>query len=222
MKFMWIPGRKKHNHKGQYSTTKEKHQPYKASNVGGQKQRKQEVWSMGGSRGQRQLINTDTDDFLSATTSSTALGVVANGAAIAASTSKTVHDGPDCVAVDKNGDCVCDEQQGDSKEELKNLDKQSYHDAATLVLGDKNKKSPCGSDDLDSIEQLGDSNLNLHEPELDEIDVTDTASTHNLHMKKRRRNKRKKSKKVDETRPEDDKLIACLYYSLVCCDCTIS
>lgn len=59
LKFVWMPGKKKHNRKGEYKTTKNQHNPYKASNLGGtQGQKKNEVWSMGGSRGQRSVINT--------------------------------------------------------------------------------------------------------------------------------------------------------------------
>lgn len=80
--------------------------------------------------------------------------------------------------------------------------------------------------DLDSIEQLNESKTDLNESTDGDVDVTDTASTQNLQTKhKKRRNKsrkRSKAKKEQESRPEDDKLVACLYYSLVCCDCTIS
>lgn len=58
LKFMWVPGRKRHDRKGQYSTTKNYHNPYKNSNQGGQTQRKNEAWSLGGARGQRSIINT--------------------------------------------------------------------------------------------------------------------------------------------------------------------
>ena len=58
LKFMWIPGKKKHDRKGQYNTTKNYHKPYKNSNIGGSSQRKNEAWSLGGTRGTKSLIST--------------------------------------------------------------------------------------------------------------------------------------------------------------------
>lgn len=55
---MWVPGRKRHDRKGQYNTTKNYHNPYKNTNQGNHSQRKNEAWTLGGSRGQRSIINT--------------------------------------------------------------------------------------------------------------------------------------------------------------------
>lgn len=85
---------------------------------------------------------SDGSDVL-ASTSETAAQLTANGAAvaIAASTSKEVGNGDKLVLenVEKIGDnnCECEEDKA--------LDK-SYHNASTLVLGEKNKKSNAGSD----------------------------------------------------------------------------
>lgn len=80
------------------------------------------------------------------------MAVVANGAAIAATSNAVANEKNDLLteclddkqqhANDddnnvplKNGDCECD----DDKEDMKDLDK-SYHNTSTLVLGEKHKK----------------------------------------------------------------------------------
>lgn len=59
LRFMWLPGKKKHNRKGQYNTTKTKSKnSYNPYVTAGQIQRKNEPWTLGGTRGQRKLLNT--------------------------------------------------------------------------------------------------------------------------------------------------------------------
>ncbi|EDW29916.1 GL15891 [Drosophila persimilis] len=50
MRVLWIPGRKSHHPKGRYSTTS-KHVSYSGP------QKKSEVWSLGGSKAQTELID---------------------------------------------------------------------------------------------------------------------------------------------------------------------
>ncbi|XP_004535009.1 A-agglutinin anchorage subunit isoform X1 [Ceratitis capitata] len=57
LRILWIPGRRKSHPKGRFESTS-KHVPHKGE------QKKSEVWSLGGSRNQRDLINADPDNNL--------------------------------------------------------------------------------------------------------------------------------------------------------------
>ncbi|XP_062140591.1 uncharacterized protein LOC133848876 isoform X3 [Drosophila sulfurigaster albostrigata] len=74
LRMLWIPGRKSHHPKGRYSSTN-KHVSYSPS------QKKSEVWTLGGSRAQTELIDlpSPTESNNGASTSSLAtLGATAN------------------------------------------------------------------------------------------------------------------------------------------------
>uniref|UniRef100_U5EP84 Putative h/aca ribonucleoprotein complex non-core subunit naf1 n=1 Tax=Corethrella appendiculata TaxID=1370023 RepID=U5EP84_9DIPT len=57
LRILWIPGRKKHNRKGVYNPTKQQPSQYQ-----GWQQKKNEPWSLGGSKGQSKLINSDMSE----------------------------------------------------------------------------------------------------------------------------------------------------------------
>ncbi|SPP88770.1 uncharacterized protein LOC117590363 isoform X1 [Drosophila guanche] len=69
MRILWIPGRKSHHPKGRLSTTS-KHVSYSGP------QKKSEVWSLGGSKAQTELIDFPMSEGLTATPSSS-LSIVA-------------------------------------------------------------------------------------------------------------------------------------------------
>lgn len=53
LRFLWIPGKKKHHHKGRYDTT------HKASlYANSHSPKKNEPWSLGGSKEQEELIKS--------------------------------------------------------------------------------------------------------------------------------------------------------------------
>lgn len=52
LRFIWIPGRKKHQPKGRYDTTN------KQILHGHHQQKKNEPWSLGGSKGQEELLKS--------------------------------------------------------------------------------------------------------------------------------------------------------------------
>ncbi|XP_001355066.1 uncharacterized protein [Drosophila pseudoobscura] len=68
MRVLWIPGRKSHHPKGRYSTTS-KHVSYSGP------QKKSEVWSLGGSKAQTELIDFPMSEGLA--TPSSSLSIVA-------------------------------------------------------------------------------------------------------------------------------------------------
>lgn len=49
MRILWIPGRKKHQHKGRYESTSKTVVPH-------HRQKNNEPWAVGGSFGQRELL----------------------------------------------------------------------------------------------------------------------------------------------------------------------
>lgn len=53
LRFLWIPGKKKQQHKGRYDTTN------RGSVPSSHQQRKMEPWSIGGSKGQSELIKSE-------------------------------------------------------------------------------------------------------------------------------------------------------------------
>lgn len=53
LRFLWIPGKKKHQHKGRYDTTN------KGSAHSSHHQRKLEPWTMGGSKAHSELIKSE-------------------------------------------------------------------------------------------------------------------------------------------------------------------
>lgn len=53
LRFLWIPGKKKHQHKGRYDTTN------KGNAHSSHQQRKIEPWTMGGSKGHSELIKSE-------------------------------------------------------------------------------------------------------------------------------------------------------------------
>lgn len=84
----------------------------------------------------------------------------------------------------------------------------------------KNKKEGSNNSDLDSIEHLE----NDGKEDMGSFDNIDSVSMtmHRKQLPNSKKKKKKKSKKNKEQLSKDDKMVSCLYYGLVCCDCTIS
>ncbi|KAL1394533.1 hypothetical protein pipiens_003035 [Culex pipiens pipiens] len=117
------------------------------------------------------------------------------------------------------------------------------HNSATLAIGEarrrrrrnsynNSKKNSC--ENLDSIDHLNDQNESDVDDAGDSVDAVKingarTANeprldTFRAQQKKGKNKKKDKKKNVpdEEQRNKDDKLVTCLYYSLVCWDCSIS
>ncbi|XP_062544634.1 uncharacterized protein LOC134211604 isoform X3 [Armigeres subalbatus] len=271
LRILWIPGRKKHNHKGVYNPTKKGLPQYQAN-----QQRKNESWTLGGTVNHAKIINEDLHDNLNvgmaSATGAMSLASMAASRTDEASTSKTSPselnaDGPiSCstdgeqaelvVLNDLNGDISkkdipnsnqfdalelideCEEKDrnysnAESASSLlsSNNDSRSadyVHNAATLAIGEtrrrrrrnsynNSKKDSC--ENLDSIDHINDH---------DGVDAVKIASPlDETRMDAFRQQKKKNKKKTrpgedDDTKDKDDKLVTCLYYSLVCWDCSIS
>lgn len=126
----------------------------------------------------------------------------------------------------------------------KDNDNDYMHNSATLAIGEArrrrrrnsyNNSKKNSSENLDSIEHLNDNNDSDVDTAagdvIDAVKITgprtaneprlDTFRAQQKKAKKKNKNK-KKNVPDDEQRNKDDKLVTCLYYSLVCWDCSVS
>lgn len=73
--------------------------------------------------------------------------------------------------------------------------------------------------DINSIESVSESKL-----QYSDSDITDGvySSSHNNKKTKRKNKKNKKANKNGPNEEDDEKIVKCLYYTLMCCECTIS
>lgn len=115
------------------------------------------------------------------------------------------------------------------------------HNSATLAIGEarrrrrrnsynNSKKNSC--ENLDSIEHLNDNNDSDEDAAagdvIDAVKINGTRTAHEPRLdtfraqQKKTKKKAKKNVPNNEQRNKDDKLVTCLYYSLVCWDCSIS
>lgn len=117
------------------------------------------------------------------------------------------------------------------------------HNSATLAIGEarrrrrrnsynNSKKNSC--ENLDSIDHLNDQNESDVDDAGDSVDAVKINGARSANeprldtfraQQKKGKNKKKDKKKTvpdEELRNKDDKLVTCLYYSLVCWDCSIS
>jgi len=222
MRILWIPGRKRHDRKGIYSSTS------KEVNKNYLPQKKNQMWSLGE---QRKLININVHDDMPAGSASEALSVASQAAHIV---------NPVCIAAGaagtgvalKNDDklnldeCVDPEKIVD-KDILKNgdvctdnidldLDDQVYHNAGTMRY---RKKTGSNNTDLDSIEHLSDDEAKKNESIEDDIDSVSMQRMRSEHVSgRRRRHTKNKFKNLEKEKEKDQKLVDCLYFGLVCCD----
>lgn len=226
LKILWIPGRKRHDRKGIYSATK------KEVNKNYLPQRKNQVWSLGGPSEQKKLINLDVNDDVVASGSSAAHNLVDPLCAAAGATAmkncenlnlnETNADQEKIVDKEIRGPCNNDNVDIDAED-------QDYHNAATMRF--KSKKRGSNNTDLDSIEHLSDdeSGKKCLEDEMDSVSMHRMKSER-VELRRRRKaikdenkkmQKKLKEKKKDES--SGDKVVDCLYYSLMCADfpCTI-
>ncbi|XP_055529977.1 uncharacterized protein LOC129721446 [Wyeomyia smithii] len=280
LRILWIPGRKKHNRKGVYNTTKNNIPQYHAN-----QQRKIEPWTLGGSSNHNKIINADLHDNLdvgmaSATGAMGLATIVSNKAGETSGSSHLAEPPPpppvaaeiaDEVLVcngaaesvelvvlnDLNGDNnkkdipsnnqfetleLIDEEKNrnysnaESSSSLmsSNNDSRSadyMHNSATLAIGEtrrrlrrnsynNSKKNSC--ENIDSIDHINDSDV------IDAVKLHPTADGPRLDTfrSKKKSNKRQSLRQVDDDEEnltqKEDKLVTCLYYSLVCWDCSIS
>ncbi|XP_055680526.1 uncharacterized protein LOC129788450 [Lutzomyia longipalpis] len=209
LRILWIPGRKKHNYKGRYEPTN------KGQAHGGQHGRKIEPWSLGGSKGQRDLINSDdmpgTSDVPSVANmlpSTCMIGAAAGGG------------GGEIEALKDPSKLETVKEEDDRDHE--HGFPEGGSNTATLILKDR-KNGSCVSktDDLDTIENLSEAEGTKKSTN----DLTDGILYPNS-VPSRRKGERKKKKKdkekEDEGEEPNEKCVTCLYYTLMCCECTIS
>nr|XP_029728696.1 uncharacterized protein LOC109410269 isoform X2 [Aedes albopictus] len=113
---------------------------------------------------------------------------------------------------------------------LSNNDSRSadyVHNAATLAMGEarrrrrrnsynNSKKDSC--ENLDTIDHINDNDA------VDAVRVTSPLDEPRMDAfrQQKKKNKKKPHPGVDDAKDQDDKLVTCLYYSLVCWDCSIS
>jgi len=240
LKILWIPGRKKHDKKGIYSSTN------KEVNKNYLPQRKNQVWSLGGAHEQKKLINinNDDDDFGSSSAASVlsaasqashivdpvciAAGAIGTGAAV-----KEANDSDDELNLDERSG---DQEKIVDKEILKNgeatacntdnidvdMEDQAYHNAGTMRY---RKKTGSNNTDLDSIEHLDfEEDEKKHDVLEDDIDSVSMQRMRSANVSgRRRRHTKNKFKDLENEKDKDKKVVDCLYMSLMCCDipCTI-
>lgn len=72
--------------------------------------------------------------------------------------------------------------------------------------------------DINSIESVSETKL-----QYSDSDITDGVFTNSHNKNTKRKNKKNKnSKQNKQNDEEDEKIVKCLYYTLMCCECTIS
>lgn len=102
------------------------------------------------------------------------------------------------------------------------VEDQAYHNAGTMRY---RKKTGSNITDLDSIEHLSDDedkkNESFGDDNIDSVSMT-RLRTENVSHRERRSTK-KKLKSLEKEKQKDQKVVDCLYLSLMCCDipCTI-
>lgn len=118
----------------------------------------------------------------------------------------------------KNGDATpCNTDNIDI-----DVEDQAYHNAGTMRY---RKKTGSNITDLDSIEHLSDDedkkNESFGDDNIDSVSMT-RLRTENVSHRERRSTK-KKLKNLEREKQKDQKVVDCLYLSLMCCDipCTI-
>lgn len=224
MKILWIPGRKRHDRKGIYSSTN------KEVNKNYLPQKKNQVWALGGNE-QRKLININANDDIASSSSDYAMSVV-NPLCVAAGTAGTSAAIKEINSDDKlNLDEKLDDQEKIvDKEILKNgdasgcndnididVDEQLYHNAQTMRF---RKKTGSDHTDLDSIEHLDfEDERKKNEGFEDDID---SVSMHRLRTEsvpsRRRRKSRRTLKNLEKEKTGNQKVVDCLAWGMVCCD----
>ncbi|GAB0094406.1 cell wall integrity and stress response component 4 isoform X1 [Sergentomyia squamirostris] len=210
MRILWIPGRKKHNYKGKYEPTN------KGSSYGGSHGKKVEPWSLGGSKGQRDMINSDSD-MPGTSDVPSVLNMLPHTVAIGGATASSSGGG------DASGDQIKAAVESGKLEPVKEEEDREHgfpeggSNTATLMMKDR-KNGSCVSDDLDTIENLSETDGGKKSTN----DLTDGILYPNM-SSKRKNKKKKKNEKQDECGEEpNEKCVTCLYYTLACCECTIS
>lgn len=113
------------------------------------------------------------------------------------------------------------------------------HNSATLAIGEARRRRRRHSyntskknsrENLDSIDHLNDNNeSDADEDAVDAVKINGAGTaneprldTFRAQQKKTKKKSKQKNVTDDEQRNKDDKLVTCLYYSLVCWDCSIS
>ncbi|CRK90639.1 CLUMA_CG004341, isoform A [Clunio marinus] len=227
MKILWIPGKKRHDRKGIYSSTN------KEVNKNYLQPKKNQVWSLGGTE-QRKLINIDVNDDIASSSTSAALSVasqathIVNPICIAAGAAGTgaALKADDNSNLDENSD---DKEKIIDKEILKNgeacntdnidieVDDPSYHNAATMRY---RKKTGSNNTDLDSIEHLDfEDEVKKNEVLEDDIDSVSMQRMKSANVsERRRRSAKKKYKDLEKEKKNEEKIVDCLYLGLMCCD----
>ncbi|XP_070495631.1 uncharacterized protein [Chironomus tepperi] len=235
MKILWIPGRKRHDRKGIYKPTN------KEVNKNYIQQRKNEMWTIGGASEQRKLINISVHDEASGSTVAVSAAThIIDPLCIAAGVSATncaVKDHPsdDKANLDENSieqEKIVDkdilkngELNGDAKAcNTDNIDIEdhAYHNAGTIRF--RNKKTGSNHTDLDSIEHLefDEDDVKKHDID-DDIDSVSMQRMRSANVpSRRRRHAKKKNKEFENENKKEEKIVDCLYYGLMCCECTIS
>jgi len=191
LRFLWIPGKKKHQHKGRYDTTN------KGNVNSSHQQRKMEPWSLGGSKGQGELIKSD--DIIGESSGLTSIVPSSLGAV---------------------GATMAHSSNGNAPSESVDLElEHDLHNASTLLASEK--RNGVRKKNLDSIERFDDHNSDdVDATKLSYLDLPKVPSFHGGGVSGTDvvRHSDKDTKKNDD----EDCTVKCLYYALMCCECTIS
>ncbi|KAJ6646718.1 hypothetical protein Bhyg_01931 [Pseudolycoriella hygida] len=233
LRFLWIPGKKKNQHKGVYSTTNKGnlHSPHH--------QKKIEPWSLGGSKSHSELIKSE--DIIGESSGLTSILPSSLGA-VGATLAHSSH---------TNGNAPTESVELEIEHNL--------HNASTLLASDKRngvrKKTNLVDENLCQIKSYscddlpnipwdnvrdGSANVSINLSHLQNLDSIERFDDHNsddvdatklsyLDLPKvpfhggvggtdEVRHSIKDTKKNDD----EDCTVKCLYYTLMCCECTIS
>lgn len=85
----------------------------------------------------------------------------------------------------------------------------------------KNRSAGSNNSDIDSIEHLEDDD-EKHLASFDDIDSVSVTMAKKGMTASQRKKKNRKKKKKQKKEEDDEKLVNCLYYGLMCCECSIS
>lgn len=208
LRILWLPGRKKNHHKGRYDVTNK-------NVTAPHKQKKNEPWALGGSHGQHELMKTDIPGMSALPNVMSVLPAAVPAAGVADTIAgQTPNDVK--PAIDADTKLL---EGGENKDEC-SIDQNN---TATLALRDSDKKKIRKDNSLDSIEKMIDEADAVIVPSTPETIPKTNGSLKRRKSKKSKKNRNKhRNKESDDEKEDNDKTVKCLYYTLMCCECSIS
>ncbi|XP_031627695.1 uncharacterized protein LOC116343638 [Contarinia nasturtii] len=207
LRILWIPGRRKHHDKGAYKPTN-----YNIEHKHGD--RKNETWNLGGSKSHEDILTGSSDkedhcDPLTSRPASTPASNILPSATLGVTTVDNCSGSESEIKLEK---CVIKDihyVKYNIRDSLQSLTSAKENSAQSTNVGDGDEKRSAPDSagrsytkfdtDFDSIERI------------DDLDGQPKLSHQN--------GLRPKSKC---TKSKEDKTVKCLYYTMMCCECTIS